>query len=82
MQLIATIITGALAGWIASMIMKTNDKQGFISDVIVGVVGSFIGNWTFSTLSISIGSGWISNLITAVIGACILLFLVKLIKKS
>jgi uncharacterized membrane protein YeaQ/YmgE (transglycosylase-associated protein family) len=79
MDLIITIIMGAIAGWIASIIMKTNAEQGFILDVIVGIVGSMLGSWVFGLLGISIAAGWVGSLITAIIGACILLLILKLI---
>jgi uncharacterized membrane protein YeaQ/YmgE (transglycosylase-associated protein family) len=59
--------------------MRTDSQQGFLIDVIVGIVGSVVGKWLFGTLGISIGTGFLGSLVTAVIGACVLLFVVKLI---
>ncbi len=80
MLLIITIIIGALAGWFASMIMKTDNKQGLFLDIVVGIIGSSIGHWVFNKFSIHLfnNGGFIDNLIVATIGACILLGLIKL----
>jgi len=71
MGLIVTIILGALIGWIASMIMKTN--MGLIADIIAGIVGSAIGAFIFGS------HGLIGQIIVGVIGACILIGVVKLV---
>jgi len=71
MGLIVTIILGALIGWIASMIMKTN--MGLIADIIAGIVGSAIGGFIFGS------HGLIGQIIVGVIGACILIGVVKLV---
>ena len=44
------IIAGAFVGWIASLIMKTNNRQGLIADIIVGIVGAFVGGYFLSPL--------------------------------
>ena len=44
------IIAGALIGWVASLIMKTNNRQGLIADIIVGIVGAFVGGYFLSPL--------------------------------
>jgi uncharacterized membrane protein YeaQ/YmgE (transglycosylase-associated protein family) len=69
------IILGGLAGWIASMIMGTSDRQGCITDIILGVVGAVIGGFLFSIIS---GGNWsttfdLGSLVVAVIGACIVI---------
>jgi len=75
------LIFGGLVGWIASKIMGTNAQQGIVLNIIVGVVGAMIGGFLWGLIDanpapyrfFSIGS-WI----TAIIGACVLLFLVQL----
>jgi uncharacterized membrane protein YeaQ/YmgE (transglycosylase-associated protein family) len=69
------IILGGLAGWIASMIMGTSDRQGCITDIILGVVGAVIGGFLFSIIA---GGDWttglnLPSLVVAVIGACIVI---------
>ena len=80
---IATIILGGIAGWLASMVMNRDASMGIFWNIIVGVVGgsigSFIGNYVGF---LSTDSGWFMYLITAVIGAVILLGIVNIIKRG
>jgi uncharacterized membrane protein YeaQ/YmgE (transglycosylase-associated protein family) len=78
MGLIAWLIFGAIAGWIASMIAGTNERQGCLLNIIVGVVGAFIGGFLYSLLTgrqLDFGFD-LTSFIVAVAGAVILLFLV------
>lgn len=79
--IIAWLIIGAIAGWLAGVLVK-GGGFGLIVDIIVGIVGAFIGGWLAGVLHISLGGGWIGSIITAVIGAVILLFLVRLIRRG
>ena len=79
MNLIIFLVIGALAGWLAGVIMK-GGGFGLIGNIAVGVVGAFLGGWLLPKLGVSIG-GDFGGFITAVIGAVILLFIVRLIKK-
>lgn len=74
------IVIGAIAGWLAGLIMKGRG-QGLLINIIVGIVGAVIGGWLFGALGVSLGSGLISAIVSATIGAVILLFLVSLIKR-
>jgi uncharacterized membrane protein YeaQ/YmgE (transglycosylase-associated protein family) len=79
--IIAWLIIGAVAGWLAGKIVE-GAGFGLIVDIIVGIVGAFIGGWLAGALRISIGGGGIiSSIIVAVIGAVILLFGLRLIKR-
>ena len=83
MGIIAWIIFGALAGWVASMIMGTNRNQGCLVDIIVGVVGAFLGGFVMQLLtgrSFDLGFN-IGSFIVAVLGAIILLFILGLIRR-
>jgi uncharacterized membrane protein YeaQ/YmgE (transglycosylase-associated protein family) len=55
---------------------------GVLVDLLIGIVGSFIGGWVFGMLGFPVGYGLIGQLVVAVIGALLLLFLVRLIKKA
>lgn len=79
MDVIIFLVIGALAGWLAGVIMK-GGGFGLIGNIVVGVVGAFLGGWLLPKLGVSI-SGDFGGFITAVIGAVILLFIVRLIKK-
>lgn len=82
MSFILWIIIGALAGWIASMIMKTNQEQGLLLDIIVGIIGAFIGGYVVSFFGIDPDSGLIISLITAIVGAVILLAIIKAVRRN
>ncbi len=82
MNFILWLIIGALAGWIASMIMKTNAEQGLLIDIVVGIIGAFIGGFVVSLFGIDPNQGFIISLITAVIGAVILLAIIKAVRRS
>jgi uncharacterized membrane protein YeaQ/YmgE (transglycosylase-associated protein family) len=75
MGLLSWIIFGALAGWIASMLMGTSGRQGCLMNVIVGVVGAFIGGLVVEVLTnSSVSVGWnLRSVGVAVIGAVVLL---------
>lgn len=80
MGIIAWIIFGALAGWIASLIMKTDEEQGAVLNIVVGIVGAIIGGWLMSIFNQSAVTGFnLYSLLVAVIGACVLLFVVRLL---
>ena len=80
MNILLWVILGAVAGWIADMIMKSD--HGVIEDVILGVVGAFIGGFILNFLGQSGVTGFnIYSLIVAVIGAVVLIFLGRLIHK-
>ena len=78
--LIWFLLIGLCAGWLAGKIMK-GGGFGVIGDLIVGVIGAFLGAWVFSMLGIGAG-GLLGALVTATIGAMLLLFLIRLIKKT
>ena len=82
MNFIIYLIVGGVAGWLASLVMKRDGSQGIILNVIVGIIGGLLGGWLLPTLGVSIGSGWIGFLITAFIGAVILLLIVSLLTRS
>ena len=79
--IIAWLIIGALAGWLAGLIVK-GGGYGLIVDIIVGIVGAVIGGYLAGQLGLQIGSGFISSIIVAVAGAVILLFVLRLLKRA
>ncbi len=77
---IGALVLGGLAGWVASMIMKTNESMGLLMNIIVGIVGAIIGNLVFGLLGGDGTNGFsVWSFIVALVGAVILLFLVKLV---
>jgi uncharacterized membrane protein YeaQ/YmgE (transglycosylase-associated protein family) len=80
-SLIVILIIGLIAGWLAGKLMK-GGGFGIIGDIIVGVIGAFIGGWLWGLLKLpSIGPWWLTAIVSATIGACILLFILRLIKR-
>ncbi len=77
-SLIAFLAIGAVAGWLAGLFMKSGGS-GLLFNMLLGIVGAVIGGWVFSFVGVSAG-GVIGSLITAVVGACLLLFVVGLFK--
>ena len=84
MNILAWLIIGGLAGCVASMIMKTNSRQGLIQDIAVGIVGAFIGGFVLDFLDITSGQtiqGFdIMSFGTALVGAIILIAIGKAIR--
>ena len=79
--IIAWIVIGAIAGWLAGSLMR-GGGYGLIGDIVIGIVGAFIGGWLAGVLGIAIGGGLIASIITATIGAIILIMLLRLIKRA
>ena len=79
-SIIIFLLIGAVSGWLASKLMK-GGGFGLVVNIIVGVIGSFIGGWLMSLAHIQ-KAGLLWELIVAVIGACVLLFVVSLFKKK
>jgi uncharacterized membrane protein YeaQ/YmgE (transglycosylase-associated protein family) len=76
--IITWIILGALAGWIASMLTGTDSRVSGWMNVVVGVIGAFIGGLALQLLGVNLGTGFsLGSLLTAILGAVILLSLVK-----
>lgn len=82
--LIVWIIVGAIAGWLASMVMSTNRKQGLLEDIIVGIIGGFIGGFLLNALGIggAVTGFNLGSIITAFIGAVVLLGLLRMIRRA
>ncbi|MFL5480948.1 MAG: GlsB/YeaQ/YmgE family stress response membrane protein [Gemmatimonadaceae bacterium] len=78
--LLAWIIVGLVAGVLASLVM--GGGYGIIGDIIIGIVGAFIGGWLFSTLGVSSPFGGMGGQIfVAFVGAVVLLFLLRLVRR-
>ena len=77
MNLILQLIVGGVIGWIASMVMKTNAQMGIIANVVVGIIGAGIGGWIATKLGI--GGGVALSWLMAIVGASLLIALLKLL---
>lgn len=86
MTFIIWLVIGGIIGWLASMLMRTDGEQGIVLNVIVGIVGAFLGGWLLSPL---FGTGTINgddfslaSLLTSFLGSVILLAIVNLIRRG
>ena len=79
--LVIWLIIGAIAGWLAGQIMK-GGGFGLIGDVVVGILGAVIAGALFPRLGFALGSGILGTIIAAAIGACLLLFVMRLIRRG
>jgi uncharacterized membrane protein YeaQ/YmgE (transglycosylase-associated protein family) len=80
MDLVWFILIGIAAGWLAGRIMK-GGGFGLVGDLIVGVIGAFIGGFLLGLIGFTAG-GLVGRLITAVIGAMVLLFILRKVKRA
>jgi uncharacterized membrane protein YeaQ/YmgE (transglycosylase-associated protein family) len=79
MGIILYIIFGALVGWIASIIMGRNAEQGAIGNIVVGILGAFLGGWVMQAFGSSGVTGFnLRSFLVALVGAVILLFVYNL----
>ncbi|MCF8466537.1 MAG: GlsB/YeaQ/YmgE family stress response membrane protein [Sneathiella sp.] len=80
-SLLIFLVIGAVAGWLAGLIVK-GYGFGLIGNMVVGIIGAFIAGLILPRIGINIGGGIIAAIIHATIGAVLLLFLIKLIKSN
>src|SRR5687768_6824813 len=86
MNLLIWLVVGGLIGWVASKIMRTDASQGVILNIVVGIVGAFLGGWLLAPM---LGTGTInqsdfslSGLVVSLLGAVILLAIVNLVRRG
>ena len=81
MGILAWIVVGLIAGWLAGQVMK-GGGYGMVADIILGLLGGVLGGWIFEKLGVSTGSGMIGSIIVAFIGAVILVGITRLLKRA
>jgi uncharacterized membrane protein YeaQ/YmgE (transglycosylase-associated protein family) len=82
MGIILWIVFGALVGWVASLIMKTDAEQGWVLNVVVGVIGAVLGGWIMSRFGDSGVSGFnLYSFFVALFGAVVLIAIVKALRR-
>ena len=79
-SLIVLLIVGAIAGWLAGLIVK-GYGFGLIGNIVVGIIGAFIGGWLFPSLGLWDLPGIVGVIVSAVLGAVILLIIIGLIRR-
>ena len=81
MNIIVWIILGAIAGWIASIIMKANSSQGTVADIILGIVGAIVGGWVMSLFGQAGVTGFnLYSIMVAILGAVVVIGLGRLLQ--
>jgi uncharacterized membrane protein YeaQ/YmgE (transglycosylase-associated protein family) len=76
-SLVAIVFVGIVAGWLADLVMRGG--FGLIGDLILGLVGAFIGDWLLPRLHIHLGVGIVASIVNAFVGAVLLLLILRLI---
>jgi uncharacterized membrane protein YeaQ/YmgE (transglycosylase-associated protein family) len=79
--LVVWVVVGAIAGWLASIVMGTNGRQGLLQDIVVGLVGGVIGGFLFNALGIggAVTGFNFTSIFVAFVGGIVLLILVRLL---
>jgi uncharacterized membrane protein YeaQ/YmgE (transglycosylase-associated protein family) len=76
------LVVGGVIGWLASIIMRTDGQQGIILNIVVGLIGSFIGGLIFSQGDINNAPLTVMTFLVSLVGAIILLAIVNLVHRS
>lgn len=77
-SLLVILLVGIVAGWLAGKIVR-GTGFGIIGDLLIGIVGAFIGNWVLPRLGIQLGTGVVSAIVNATVGAILLLLVARLL---
>ncbi len=81
MSILITLIIGALAGWLGSLVIR-GSGFGLIGNIVIGILGSFVGTWLLDRLGDSFGGGFWGSVFTGAIGAFVILVLARIIFPS
>ena len=79
MHILIAIVVGGIVGWVASILMRTRRQMGILANIVVGIIGSVLGQWLFGLIGIG-AFGPLGRFILAVIGAMILIAILKALK--
>ena len=82
MGIIMWLVVGGVIGWLASIVMRTDGQQGIILNIVVGIIGSFIGGLIFSQGDINNAPLTVMTFLVSLVGAIILLAIVNLVRRS
>ncbi len=78
-SLVIILLVGLIAGWLAGQIMQ-GAGLGLVGDLVVGILGAFIGDWLLPRIGVHLGTGPLSAIVNATIGALVLLLALRLIR--
>jgi uncharacterized membrane protein YeaQ/YmgE (transglycosylase-associated protein family) len=79
--LIIALLIGAIAGWLAGVVVK-GGGFGLLGDIVVGIVGSLVAGWLFPRLGVSLGGGWLGAILSSTLGAIIVLLVLRVIRRA
>ncbi|MCK5697953.1 MAG: GlsB/YeaQ/YmgE family stress response membrane protein [Gammaproteobacteria bacterium] len=79
-SIVVMLLIGAIAGWLAGLILK-GSGMGLLINIVVGIVGAFVGSYLFTLIGFSVGSGLVGAVITSTAGAVVLLFIIGILRK-
>jgi len=75
------LLVGGVAGWLASMIVK-GGGLGLMGDIVVGIIGAFVGSWLLARLGLHLCVGFVSVIASATVGAVLLLLILRLVRRA
>lgn len=81
MGIIAWLIVGAIAGWLAGLIVK-GAGFGLLGNIVVGIIGAVVAGWLLPRLGIRLGTGWLGEIFDAAIGGVVVLVILSLIRRA
>jgi uncharacterized membrane protein YeaQ/YmgE (transglycosylase-associated protein family) len=81
MEILVILIIGAVAGWLGSVLYK-GSGLGIIGNIVIGIIGSFVGYWLLGELNISFGTGYVGAILTGAFGAILILLILNVIIKK
>jgi uncharacterized membrane protein YeaQ/YmgE (transglycosylase-associated protein family) len=83
-NILVWIIVGAIAGWLASIVMRTNSSQGLLEDIVIGIVGGILGGFILDALNIGgqVTGLNVGSIVVAFIGAVILIALLRMLRRA
>ena len=80
-SIIVWLIVGAIAGWLAGLVVK-GGGFGLLGNIVVGIIGAVVAGWLLPTLGINLGGGIIAAIIDSAIGAVVVLVIISLVKRA
>ena len=81
MGIIAALIIGGIAGWLAGLIVR-GAGFGLIGNIVIGIIGALVASFLLPALGVSLGVGWVRDIVNATIGAGVVLVILSLVRRA
>ena len=81
MSILAALVIGAIAGWLAGLIVR-GAGFGLIGNIVIGIIGALLASWLLPQLGVGLGGGWLRDIVNATVGAVVILVILALIKRA